>query len=841
MKFKSALTLLALASLAVSCSNPAYDSVDPNQLLTATERFSSSTPSGNLMASAMRRANKLDVVLYPSEFLDDAKIGALTENLNETDVDNIVSMFPNGKKDEFLVGTMKGKDIKSLILQRSKEKYYVPFQTAGIKYHINFIGGIDSFQYFNNHQDNKIDNNKYYKVAISKYFYNNRDVFPNYEYKNGLSFSFKHSDLVISARKSLKDFLLTKEWKNIFLKERRAEVTKNIQGDLGEQAISKIQGISHISPIYGYKVKTTGVVTAAGLVDRFPKAFEVYIQSEKADGDDRTSEGLRLLFDDENTKLSIGDKIEVEGVVYEEISSSGLGATSLREITGLKVLSENNSLPEAVVLGPKGRKIPSKIFSNHIGNLNLKPSLDLNQGVDFFESIEGMRIAIDNPAVVGFRGGNEDAADLGKAKGYLNLYLKADGNKNFENKTANGGIIINEKDHDHNPEIIQLTTSHLTKGVPTDNFYKVGDVISGRIEGVMAYAQNIFGGGEFTLVLPEAQDAFDSIKNNEAKFVPMDQRRTGVTKLVADKDSITVATYNLENLAGNQDDRIKDIAKSIEKNLKCPDVVNLVEIQDNNGITFSGGSGAEVTLKKLIRNMDCGDVQYDFANIDPIEHNEGGQPGGNIRVAQIFNTNKLEFVSRPVTDPLAETYVMSNGSLSHNPGRVFPNDEAFAGTRRSIVTEFSFKGKKFFVIGNHFNSKLGDSSRWGAMQPFNSGSEKRRIKLASKINKFVELLHMRSPGAGVIVLGDFNANIFEGSMKVLEGRYLKNMIYYKDLVAENDRYTTNHNGNSQPLDYIFANKTLLDMSPELEILHFNSDYMGKLSDHDPLIAKFKFQ
>ncbi len=59
-------------------------------------------------------------------------------------------------------------------------------------------------------------------------------------------------------------------------------------------------------------------------------------------------------------------------------------------------------------------------------------------------------------------------------------------------------------------------------------------------------------------------------------------------------------------------------------------------------------------------------------------------------------------------------------------------------------------------------------------------------------------------------------------------------------LPENMRYTTNHNGNSQSLDYIFVNKGLKSKKPEFNVLHLNSDYMGRLSDHDPVSSAFQF-
>src|SRR5690606_15047035 len=106
-------------------------------------------------------------------------------------------------------------------------------------------------------------------------------------------------------------------------------------------------------------------------------------------------------------------------------------------------------------------------------------------------------------------------------------------------------------------------------------------------------------------------------------------------------------------------------------------------------------------LEKVIKFIDCPNTDYAPVNIDPLNHGEGGVPGGNIRVAMIYDRSKVSFHSRPAPTPNSETIVQKDGSLNYNPGRVFPNDEAFRGSRKSIIAEFVFKGERFFVIGNH--------------------------------------------------------------------------------------------------------------------------------------------
>jgi len=58
------------------------------------------------------------------------------------------------------------------------------------------------------------------------------------------------------------------------------------------------------------------------------------------------------------------------------------------------------------------------------------------------------------------------------------------------------------------------------------------------------------------------------------------------------------------------------------------------EIQDNSGPTDDGTVSANVTLATLIKAIaSVSNVTYSWASIDPVDGQDGGQPGGNIRTA----------------------------------------------------------------------------------------------------------------------------------------------------------------------------------------------------------------
>jgi predicted extracellular nuclease len=131
----------------------------------------------------------------------------------------------------------------------------------------------------------------------------------------------------------------------------------------GGTAINQIQGITHRSPMDGETIaKVSGVVTA---VDG--EGF--YLQSQVSDGDDRTSEAIYVDLQT-YSKAKPGDLVLVENGWVREWNPAGLGENSLtittlvaKEVT---VLSQNQPLPEPVVLGLGGRSIPDQVIENDV-------------------------------------------------------------------------------------------------------------------------------------------------------------------------------------------------------------------------------------------------------------------------------------------------------------------------------------------------------------------------------------------------------------------------------------------------------------------------------------------
>ena len=73
-----------------------------------------------------------------------------------------------------------------------------------------------------------------------------------------------------------------------------------------------------------------------------------------------------------------------------------------------------------------------------------------------------------------------------------------------------------------------------------------------------------------------------------------------VTQSSGGPDRLTVATFNMENLApDNPQSKFDGLANVFVNNLRAPDIVALEEVQDNSGATDNGVVDSTTTLDLL--------------------------------------------------------------------------------------------------------------------------------------------------------------------------------------------------------------------------------------------------
>ena len=78
------------------------------------------------------------------------------------------------------------------------------------------------------------------------------------------------------------------------------------------------------------------------------------------------------------------------------------------------------------------------------------------------------------------------------------------------------------------------------------------------------------------------------------------------------------------------------VADHIANYLNTPDIMFVQEIQDDSGPTDDGVVSANLTLTTLVNAIqEKSGILYSFVDIVPINNQDGGQPGGNIRQAYL--------------------------------------------------------------------------------------------------------------------------------------------------------------------------------------------------------------
>jgi predicted extracellular nuclease len=140
----------------------------------------------------------------------------------------------------------------------------------------------------------------------------------------------------------------------------------------------------------------------------------------------------------------------------------------------------------------------------------------------------------------------------------------------------------------------------------------------------------------------------------------------------------------------------------------------------------------------------------------------------------------------------------------------------------------------FYILNNHFTSMSGGEE----------ATEARRNAQAAWNAEIASELLGENPDAYLVVMGDLNSYYGSLPIQTLEDSGLINLF---DRLEPDQRYTYVYEGNSQVLDHILVNDSLLNLLISLDVLHSNADYALPLSDdtslfhksdHDPVIATF---
>ncbi|MFF3817028.1 lamin tail domain-containing protein [Streptomyces bluensis] len=570
----------------------------------------------------------------------------------------------------------------------------------------------------------------------------------------------------------------------------------------GPLRIHDIQGATRLSPENGQTVTNVpGVVTAV----RSTGSKGYWIQDPDADNNPATSEALFVFTGSATPLVKVGDSVVVSGKISEYYPGGRTSGTqSVTELTAPteSVLSSGNKLPAAEVID--AATIPDayapKAEGGTIESQQLEPG---TYALDWLEAHEGMLVQISDTRVVG------------ASNQYNETWITT---KPKQNPTPRGGTVMTGYD---DPNSGRLLIASLTGDQLKAN---VGDTLTGTTAGPLDYAN--YGGYNVQAT------TLGTVKSGGLKPEVTQKGKS---------EELSVATYNVENLdPTDPQSKFDQLAEGVVKNLASPDIISLEEIQDNNGAKDDGTVAADKTMAQFIDAIKAaGGPAYDWRSVDPVNDQDGGEPGGNIRNVFLFNPQRVSFVDRPGGDSTTAVQAVSDGKkgvkLSASPGRINPTSDAWKSSRKPLVGEFLFRGEKVFVVGNHFNSKGGDKPLHGAVQPPVLGSETQRLAQAKEVNSFVSSILAKNAKAKVVVLGDMNDYQFSKPLQTLTaGGVLTDLI---NTLPVGERYSYVYDGNSQTLDHILVSPAI--KKPAYDVVHINSEFSDQTSDHDPQVVRIK--
>jgi VCBS repeat-containing protein len=483
--------------------------------------------------------------------------------------------------------------------------------------------------------------------------------------------------------------------------------------------------------------------------------------------------------------VAVGDAVGVRGTIAEAGGSGALTVTQFAVGATVSVTSHGNALPTAVVIGHDGLHPPTTVIDDdHLSSFD--PATD---GVDFYETLEGMRVTVEAPQVVA-------RTDSGET------WVVASHGEDATGMNAAGGITVS--DGDYNPEKILLDPqSDIYSGF--SGTWSQGDQLS-DVTGILTYGSASANDVGYKLIPTTAPTT-----TRDVTLQPE------VTTLHGDAEHLTIASFNMENAdISDGSQKFALIADTVVHNLQAPDIIFAQEIQDADGAGTGTDYSGTVTANAIIAAIDAaGGPHYTYVEIAPTANNQnGGEPNGNIRPGYFYNADRVSYVE---------------GSAMQITGA------AYDGSRKPLVAEFTFNGQTITTVDMHSTSRLGSDSLFGSWQPPLNGGDASRTAQAQGVEDYVHQLLQADPSAKIVVGGDFNGFYFEDALKTLENGGLTNL---NSLIPTEERYSYLYDGNLEQIDNLLATGNLLD-GAQFDAVHINTlKPVGSAmaTDHDQVIT-----
>ena len=282
--------------------------------------------------------------------------------------------------------------------------------------------------------------------------------------------------------------------------------------------------------------------------------------------------------------------------------------------------------------------------------------------------------------------------------------------------------------------------------------------------------------------------------------------------------------------------------------MNSPDIVIIEEMQDNNGAA-GGTTDASTSWQMLTDALNAAvpGAHYQWVDQEPVNGAEGGEPGGNIRVGFLYDTNRVQLgdlapdatIAGAVRSPTGSANCVRTPATASSFRRLIAGEITqadWSGTRKSRARHFTSRPDRVRRATTSRQSVSGTlhSQNLEAGQPANSDFAQRNA-VANDIYTMLNLIEGSAPGAGVVSGGDYNDFYFYRPLEVATGYVLPDGTArtggarFDNLtvteLTEAERYSYTFDGRSQTLDHIIVNG-MLSAVAGYDVVHVNTGYSG---------------
>ncbi len=527
--------------------------------------------------------------------------------------------------------------------------------------------------------------------------------------------------------------------------------------------IELIQGDGLYSPMPGKRVRVQGVVTGKSRQG-------IYLQDPTPRKNLQASSAV-FVFAQSTPRVEggiIGALVEVIGEVYDFIKEENDHPSTQVIAEQIDVINPDGPRIEPVWL--TGKKLPE-----HPAAL-----------AQFLNSIEFMVAGIEAGAV--FSAPSNPFGDYALLPKDMAMP-----------RSKHGAAIIDPKNPERWLPGFRITRLDLAPQL------NVGAVLRRPISGPLNYRANSYQIAYFGSVDFEAK-AFDfenhARKPSAAFTSVLTLNAFNLDQKVEDADLVEDSQSDIDDDVG--DGRFEMLARVIVQSAGSPEIIALQEIQDNDGAEISAETNASLTYQLLIDAVRAlNGPEYQYVDLPPDAGSDGGQPGGNIRNAYLFDPARVQLIANSVE-------------------RIGAIDAAFDGSRKALLAHFKILASEqtLAVINVHLASKRHQNSIFAENDPGYDPREDQRIDQALLIRE--RLLRLHREGLDYYVTGDFNDFEFSHTLRALLGGEHPESINLMETIPANERYDYNHRGKLHTLMHgIVHQRQAQPGNYQFDILHSN--------------------